>query len=78
MEEPEEVPLKLLLNSSVRWPRWLSSSSSMEFCWETRWGPHTCSQHIGGERKSKDCRRGSQQKVLFQSGLVHLVNRTTK
>lgn len=33
-EDDEEVELKLLLNSSVRWPRWTSSSSSVESCWE--------------------------------------------
>lgn len=34
--EEEEVELKLLLNSSVRWPRWTSSSSSVESRWEAR------------------------------------------
>lgn len=36
--EEEEVPeeVKLFLNSSVRWPRWTSSSSSVETCWEAR------------------------------------------
>lgn len=36
VEEEEEVEVKLLLNSSVRWPRWTSSSSSVESCWEAR------------------------------------------
>lgn len=51
--EAEEVSLKLLLNSSDRWPRWTSSSSIVEACWEARWGRHTCSQHTGSKRKSR-------------------------
>lgn len=73
VEEPEEVSLKLFVNSSARWPRWVSSSSSVETCWEATWGRHTCPQHTGSERKSHDCRRGSRERE-FSSGQVHLVD----
>lgn len=56
VEDGKEVLLKLFLNSSIRWPRWMSSSSSMGTCWEARWGRHTCPQHTGSERKSRNCR----------------------
>lgn len=71
-EELEEVPLKLLLKSSVRWPRWMSSSSSMDICWEARWGLHTCPQHTG--MRGSHMTAGEAAESVFFSSLVHMMD----